>query len=220
MLFDNRGHGRSEAPSRIDEYSISIFADDVYDLTNKLKIKRFCVVGHSWGGFTALQFTLDHPDMVSSLVLVGTSSEPYPKDHSYPQIRSRLDEIARTSGMQAAFEYGVATLSGREQSLQKNPELMGIERDNMLGTSVDGYIFVAKAAGEWQPVTSRLLEIKAPTLIICGDEDLPIIEAAKILKGGIPCSEVAMIKGAGHSPHLEAPGMFNNALLNFLLAVK
>jgi pimeloyl-ACP methyl ester carboxylesterase len=86
----------------------------------------------------------------------------------------------------------------------------------MLMTSVDGYIYVAKAMGQWQPVASRLAEIRVPTLIYWGDEDLPFCIAAQVLKEGIANSELVTVRGVGHSPHEEAPEVFNDALLKFL----
>ena len=83
-------------------------------------------------------------------------------------------------------------------------------------TSVDGYIYAAKAMGKWQPVTSRLSEIKVPTLIYWGDEDLPFANAVLILEGGIADSELVTVKGVGHSPQEEAPDFFNEVLLKFL----
>ena len=71
-----------------------------------------------------------------------------------------------------------------------------------------------------KPVTSRLSEIKVPTLIYWGDEDSAFTEAVQVLKEGIAGSELITVKGVGHSPHEEAPDVFNEALLKFLDKVK
>ena len=74
IAIDHRGHGRSEAPSSEEGYSIPIFSEDVYALLSELGVDRCCLVGHSMGGFMSLQFVLDHSALVKALVLVDTSS--------------------------------------------------------------------------------------------------------------------------------------------------
>lgn len=216
VALDCRGHSKSAAPSREEEYSVEIFADDVLGLLKTLNIKKCCLVGHSLGGFVALQFALEHQDMLAALVLVGTSSGEYARDPNYAQLRQKLDELARSQGMEAAFEYDVANNPQRIERYQKHPELREVTRRKMLMISVDGYIYVSKAIGKWEPVTPRLAGIKVPTLICWGDEDLPFTEAVQILKKGISDSELVTFKGVGHSPHEEATDTFNETLLKFL----
>ena len=220
VALDHRGHGQSAAPTREEEYSMQIFANDVFGLLTSLNIKKCCLVGHSLGGFIALEFALKHQDMLAALVLVDTSSGEFVRAPNYAQMRQKLDELASYQGMEAAFEYNVANNPMMIERFQKYPEMKEISRRKMLMTSVDGYIYVSKAMDKWQPVTSRLSEIKVPTLIYWGDEDLGFTEAVQILKRGIADSELVTVKGVGHSPHEEAPDVFTEALLKFLDRIK
>ena len=64
----------------------------------------------------------------------------------------------------------------------------------------------------------RLSEIKAPTLIIVGEEDILIpTKYSRLLNEGIKGSRLAIIKGAGHAPSIEKPDEFNRIVLTFLL---
>ncbi len=220
VALDHRGHGKSAAPSREEEYSVQIFTGDVFGLLRMLNIKKCCLVGHSLGGFIALQFALEHQDMLAALVLVDTSSGQFARDPNYAQLRQKLDELARSQGMEAAFEYDAANNPMRIERFQRHPELREVSRRKVLMTSVDGYIYASRAIGKWKPVTSRLSEIKVPALIYWGDEDLPFTEATKTLKEGIADSGLVTAKGVGHSPHEEAPDVFNEALLKFLDSIK
>ncbi len=158
--------------------------------------------------------------MVAALVLVDTSSGQFARDPNYAQLRQKLDELARSQGTEAAFEYDAANNPQRIERFQKHPEQREIARQKARITSVNGYIYVPRAFGKWKPVTSRLSEIKVPTLIYRGDEDLPFTEAVQTLKKGVAHSELVTVKGAGHSPHEEAPDVFNKALLRFLDRIK
>jgi pimeloyl-ACP methyl ester carboxylesterase len=215
-----RGHGKSAAPLREEEYSIKIFTDDVLGLLRMLSVEKCCLVGHSIGGFIALQFALEHRDMLASLVLVDTSSGQFARAPNFAKLRQKLDELARTQGMEAAFEYDAANNPTRVERFQKHPELREVTRQKMLATSVDGYIYCSGSIGKWEPVTSRLSEIKVPTLICWGEEDSPFTEAVQVLKEGITDSELITFKGVGHNPHEESPDAFNKALLKFLKRVK
>ena len=67
------------------------------------------------------------------------------------------------------------------------------------------------------PAINRLAEVKVPTLIIFGDEDVPeVIEAARILEQGIPGAKKVVIPGTAHHPHMEKPEEFNRIVLDFL----
>jgi pimeloyl-ACP methyl ester carboxylesterase len=220
VALDMRGHGKSAAPTTEAGYSIPLFAEDVLGLLNVLDIRKCCLAGHSIGGFIALQFALDHADRLASLVLVDTSSGQFGIDPNYAQLRQKLDELARSQGPEAAFEYDARNNPMRIERFQKHPELREVSRQKVVMTSVAGYIYGPRAIAKWQPVTPRLSEIRVPTLIYWGNEDTPFAEPVKILKKGIVGSEMVTVQGVGHNPHEEAPEIFNQALLKFLERVK
>jgi 2-succinyl-6-hydroxy-2,4-cyclohexadiene-1-carboxylate synthase len=220
ITVDHRGHGKSDAPPEEDKYLIDIFSEDYYALLTKLGISKCCLVGHSMGGFTALQFVLDHPEIVKALVLVDTSSGEWDVVPGYAELRAKLDEIARAEGTEAAFEYDCANNPARIERFTKHPELKEVARQRVKNTSVDGYIYVAGSFGKWKPVTDRLNEINVPTLIFWGDEDLGFEKPSKILRDNIKGAELITAHGAGHSPHEEAPDFFNDILSSFLSEIK
>ena len=218
IALDHRGHGMSSGPHEEEEYSIPISSNDVYELLRLLGVDRCCLVGHSMGGFIALQFALDHPDMVKALVLVDTSSGTFEVAPGYPEMRAKMDALAREEGTEAAFEYEAAHNPIRIERFRRHPEWREVARRKALGTSVDAYIYVARSFGKWRPVTNRLGEIRIPTLIFRGEEDTPFVGATETLKESIAGSELAIIPGTGHSPHEEKPGIFNEMLDAFLAA--
>lgn len=219
VAIDHRGHGRSEAPAAEEDYSIYIFSQDVYELLKELGIDRCCLVGHSMGGFMALQFVLDHPETVRVLVLVDTSSGDYDSPPGYPELKAKLYDLARNNGLEAAFEYDAAHNPTRIERFEKHPEMREIARQRVLNTSVDGYIFASRSFGKWKPVTDRLHEIKVPTLIFWGDEDAPFQRPSLTLKESIPRAELIIVPGVGHNPHEEDPDIFNEALIKFLSVI-
>jgi pimeloyl-ACP methyl ester carboxylesterase len=220
IALDFRGHGKSEAPAEEKDYSIYLNCEDVYQLLNHLGIDNCCLVGHSMGGFTALQFTLDHPEKVRGLVLVDTSSGEWDIIPGYAELRAKLDKLARTEGLEAAFAYDAANNPVRIERFNKQPEQKEIARRKTTGTSVNGYICVPRSFGKWQPVTTRLGEIQVPTLIFRGENDLGFVRASNILKESVKGAELVVVPDAYHNPHEESPGFFNEILLEFLSEIK
>jgi len=216
LVLDHRGHGRTEAPKREDDYAIKLFEEDVFSLLKYLHIECCCLAGHSMGGYIALEFVLDHPELVEALILVDTSSGDLERPPGYEQLRKTLENVAVTQGMEAAFEYEAAHNPMRMERFERHPELKEISRRNMLNTSVEGYIYAARSFGKWPGVTERLAEIHVPTMIFVGEEDEAFLKSARTLGEHIPSSELVTVAAVGHSPHKEAPDRFNKALSDFL----
>lgn len=218
VTMDHRGHGSSDAPSSADAYSIPIFASDVHNLLEYLGITKCCLVGHSMGGFTVLQFALDYPDVVSSLVLVDTSSGGFDIPE-YAELRARLNEIARSDGMEAAFEYNAQYHPLVQRRFERYPELREISKRRMLETSVDGYIYAGRAISQWQGVTARLGEISVPTLVVVGEEDVAFRQPSEVVAKGMPNTRLHVVPQATHTPQEETPEALNALLIRFLAEV-
>jgi len=201
IAIDMRGHGKSAVPKTQSEYSISIFAEDVFQTLQLLGINKCCLVGHSIGGFIALQFALSHSDRLTGLVLVDSFSGRFKRNPNAPfQLSKKIVSLVHSQDLPQAE---------RGTSWQK-----------ALTTSAAGYMYSAKAASKRQDLTSRLCEIRVPTVVYWGSEDTQFAEAVKILETGIAGSKLITIEGAGHNPHQEKPETFNLSILEFLKTVK
>ncbi|MFC1955113.1 alpha/beta fold hydrolase [Chloroflexota bacterium] len=215
VAIDHRGHGDSGAPSSAEDYSVPILVNDVRALLNHLGITRCCLVGHSLGGFMAIQLVLDYPDIISSLILVDTSSGP-----SYvpgmKELGEKLNEIARRDGMAAAFEYNTQQNPLVQRRFEKYPALREVARHRMLETSVDAYVYLRKAMAEREDLTPRLGEISVPTLVIVGELDTPYHQPSEVMTESIHFSRLQVVPQAFHNPHEETPEVLNELLLNFL----
>jgi pimeloyl-ACP methyl ester carboxylesterase len=217
ISLDLRGHGLSVTPTRREDYSLELFAADVYGLLDALAVPECYLVGHSMGGMVAQEFMLRHPEMVRALVLVDTAAD-MPQDMPW-QDRARLLEMARTEGMEAVFEEMAHTPPLGSQLVEENPQLIDIWREQFLMTSLEGYLYCGEAIGSRRPLLEELSQIRVPTLIICGELDEAFLEPSQRMHEAIPDSELVIIVGAGHTPTLEKPEEFNEALLSFLTKV-
>ena len=218
VCLDLRGHGRSEHPTSPEAYSIDLFAADLHGLLRFLDVETCYLVGHSMGGMVALEFAFRHQEMLRALVLMDTSSGEIDRHLGVVLPRDKLEELARNQGMEAVFEFNLAH-NPQLQQLLADPELKHLYKEQFLLNSPHGYIYSGRAVEGWVPVTGRLSQIKMPTLILVGENDLPFLRPSQVLHQGIAGSELVVIPGAGHTSMAEAPEAVNQAIMDFLQRV-
>lgn len=202
------GHGISPRPEG-REYTIEAFANDVFEVFRALEIDSAVLVGLSMGGTVAQVFTLSHPDQVRALVLVGATPHGLGEDVNADNVLKAIEE----SGVVSASQNVIERSFGRTAS----SELVVFAKQEVAQTPA----FVAR-----QAITSlnasdsreHLSNIRVPTLVVVGDEDIitPPAESAVLAKG-IPDCRLEVVGDAGHFPMLEQPEEFNRVLGEFLV---
>ena len=79
IVYDARGHGQSESPPDIEQYSADIVVEDLFQLLTNLAIEKAVVGGLSIGGYESLRFYLRHPENVAALILMAETETGQPK---------------------------------------------------------------------------------------------------------------------------------------------
>lgn len=211
ILYDLRGHGGTSLGSPAG--TLGQLGEDLAGLLDALEIERALIVGFSLGGTIAMRIALDHPELVSGLVLVATSSRVN---------RVTADWYAQRVAMVDAADPGLpATLDRDTEDVyrQSPDELAGglaIRRQSTSDPRGYGNACRALATLNAQPLDPELARITAPTLIVASDLDqLCPPRAAEIIAAGIPGSRVEVIKGAGHPVPVERPGELARVILEF-----
>jgi 3-oxoadipate enol-lactonase len=209
VRYDIRPFGESSAPE--EAYNVP---DDLLRLLDHLKVDRAHLVGHSFGGGVALDFALQHPDRVNTLTLVAAP----PSGFQPPQ-----DELKQISAIFAAVKDGddaivKAWLAHPMWSVARTrpavvKELDAITRRNLAPFRMPfaPYVPMKPAA------ITRLGEVRAPTLVIIGDRDMPSIkQSAQIVTKEIKGAVLKVIPGADHALPFGWADEFNAAVLSFL----
>ena len=214
IRYDVRGHGRSTAPRT--GYTWENYAFDLRDLLDSIDVPRAHVVGLSMGGGIALQFALDFPDRVSSLVLVDTALPGF--DYS-PEFGSAIEELvaaARAEGPRAAFERLWLT-HPLFDGIRRFPERFELIRTMALAYAAADYLDETPYTPPERQAVDRLAELRTPTLVLVGELDIPDFQIiAEVLAGNIAGARLQVIADSGHVPPLEQPEAFNQTLLGFL----
>lgn len=210
LLYDCRGMWQSDHPD--EAYSMDQHADDLAGLLDALAIDSAHIGGISYGAEVSMVFALKYPEMTKSLIVIDGVSEIHPllKAQTYPWLmaaeRNDPELLLRTSyHMNFAEDWIKANQAFIENSVERYAEL-----------DMAALVRLMKAFFTLD-ITDRLSEIKAPTLVIAGEEDLikgP--EYAEIIANHIPGSELVHVPGSGHALCLEKPAVLNTLLLGFV----
>ena len=213
---DNRGTGRT-VPQEV-ETSIRQIADDCMALARHLGFSSFNLIGHSMGGFVALDLVARYPDAVDKLILAGTSaSNPKCNDALFSDWALTLE-----SGMdKMQWFHSIFYWLFTEQFFEN-----GDAMDAALRYAVE-YPYPQSAVAFRKQVEAivgfdcfeQISDVTAKTLIISGQEDIlfPPDVAASISQV-IPGVVFSVIAHAAHSIHMEKPQVFTDHVLDFLLS--
>ncbi|HLA18772.1 MAG TPA: alpha/beta hydrolase [Dehalococcoidia bacterium] len=225
LLYDVRGHGHTEVPPDLGEYSMPTYAADLAALLEALGIQRAHIGGVSMGGMVAAQFAVDHPQLVESLLLCDTTAGNTTGDDPAGQWEQRiargltmLSYIARESGLEETIrrEHEYNREHDPRWDIKPNRPEMDYERIRMM--TLPGYLGAAKAITGRPDLTPRLHEITAPTLVMIGEWDdfLPCaLRDHKLIRG----SRLVVRKECAHGSCWR-PDTFRRAVSEFLADVE
>jgi 3-oxoadipate enol-lactonase len=192
----------------------------VRDAMDAEGIDRAALVGVSLGGNTSLELTLESPERVSALVLVGAGLPGHEWSDEVTSFFAAEEEALASGDLDAAVDANLRMwLAGPRRDLDHiDPglrELVG-EMQKQVFRQQEGHDDVRMLRLE-PPESDRLGEVDVPTLVLTGDEDVGDIHSiADRLATGIPGAERATIAGAAHLPNLERPEEFDRIVLDFL----
>jgi pimeloyl-ACP methyl ester carboxylesterase len=201
VLWDMRGHGRSDYPDDPMAYSEASTMADMAALLDQVGARTAIVGGLSLGGYMSLAFYRAHPQRVAALLIVDTGPG-FKNDDA----RDAWNRRARDTGDRFERE-------GLEILESASPERAGVSHRNALG--------LARAArGMLTQRDARVIEllpgIKVPSLVVVGADDAPFLAASDYMAAKIPGARKVVIPAAGHAVNIDQPLAFIDAVLPFL----
>jgi 3-oxoadipate enol-lactonase len=211
LRIDMRGHGGSDPLP--GDYTMSGLADDVALVLDFLEIDKVHFVGLSIGGMIGQSFALEHGQRLHSLMLSGTSPKAVPGGMAMWQ---RRFEAIRLAGSLEPIADDTMARWFTDAFRPRRPDRWLQIRSTVASTTPEGYIGGAAAIIAFD-VLDRLHTVKAPTLVVCGDDDPGTPpEGNRRIASLIPGARYQEIAHARHIPMIEHPDIFNRILLEWL----
>ncbi|MEL7311091.1 MAG: alpha/beta hydrolase [Pseudomonadota bacterium] len=207
-------------PNPSGDYRTSWYVEFLEQFREALGLEQFALTGNSLGGNIAWQYTLQQPDRVSQLILLDPSGMPLPEVDT-PFV-FRLAAMPVISDFFASFApealYRSSLLDVYADDSLVTDTLVKRYRDLSLFAGNRKAFVEAGQQYERAPI-ERLNEIRAPTLILWGGQDLWIPPSdAETFHAEISESELTIYPDLGHLPMEEAPTRTAEDVHRFLLA--
>jgi 3-oxoadipate enol-lactonase len=204
VRYDFRAHGQSDTATK--PFSM---LGDLIDLLDELKIKSATLVGLSAGSTVALDAALEHPSRVERIVLAGPAPSGY-VSKVIPPFVAPLTEALKAGEFKKIPDILLATpVFAAPPEAQPLVRQMVIENDRLW--TVNRSLMQAT-----KPAFDRLESVRAPTLVLIGDQDLWQSEPAEIIARRVPNARIVRVPGGGHLLNLTSPQQFDAAIRSFL----
>lgn len=205
------------------DYTVTPHAKDLVEFIKALNLEPVHLVGHSYGAFTALLATMDHPELVRSLTL------------GEPPVMSLLQNVS--GGDTLVNNFVINTIVPAVQAFKNNDQekaasifITGVMNDSLyfsrlpqrnreliLANTLEtrGSVFTKNL---FPPVScDDLRKIKTPILLVTGDKSpLFITSIIKELDRCLSNKEKATLPNTTHGLEYENPSEFNKAVLGFI----
>lgn len=209
FALTQRGHGDASRPAA--GYRPHDFAADLEAFMDALHLEAAVIAGGSSGGFVARRFAIDHPERTLGLVFVGSPAT-----------------LRGNPGVQKLWDSTVSKLTDPvdpgfvrefvESTVDRPVPQAFLETMVQESLKVPARVWRATLEGLLEDDSSRELDkIKAPTLIVWGDQDIFLPRSdQEALAGAVAGSRLLVYPGAGHTFYWEEPDRIASDLVAFI----
>jgi 2-succinyl-6-hydroxy-2,4-cyclohexadiene-1-carboxylate synthase len=223
IAIDVIGHGKSSVPESPEFYYSDAITDQLYELFEKLNLKKIVLMGYSMGGRIALQFAFRYPEALYALILESTS--PGIKDIKQRNERLKKDQelahFLQTHTIEEFIDYWMDLDLFNTQRRFSNEKLSQIKkirtRNNKTGLANTLLYF---SPAQMPQLSDSLSKLKVKTILITGELDSKFTKISSKMAKSIHGAKHKIVKSVGHNTHLEDSKKFLNFVNTFLNDLK
>lgn len=230
VAFDQLGTGASDRPTDPALWTIERYVAETETVRRTLGLGRVHLLGHSWGGWLAIDYALAHPHALKSLILADTAADLPHLSRELDRLRAALgpETVAMMLAREAAgsidhpeYQAAITLLNHRHVCRLDTwpaPLKRSLDDWNMgpYGTmqGPNEFLYVGNLK-DWDR-TADLHRITVPTLVVVGLHDEITPACADRIRRGIPGSQLVLFRNSSHMPFYEEPDLYYPALTAFL----
>ena len=214
IKIDLPGHGRSDIYGEV--HTMELMAEKVKDVTDKLKLDKFHLLGHSMGGYTSLAFAEKFPEVLKSLTLFFSTY--YPDDEEKKEQRRKSFRII-TENFKTYVGAGIPNLFNPNEKdiLEGKIELA---KEIAFSTKPEGALACVKGMIERTDKKAVLENLDAKILVFAGKHDNAVKTDIMIKNLPDKTNIKSYVLDCGHNGQLEKPeicaAIINTELLHNL----
>ena len=205
VVWDMRGHFRTEAPPDLAQYTQDLVVEDLRALSDHLGIERAVYGGHSLGGYTALRFYEAYPERVAALILHAAG----------PGYRNPEGSQAWTDQLARLADWQERTFDRDERRPARELRVGAPALGDVAQHLVRGVANVERGVMA-HPRFVDATKVQVPTLVIVGERDKNYLASADYFAAKLPHGRKVVVPEAGHPAVQEQPEVVTRAVREFL----
>lgn len=212
FIVDLRNHGLSP---HSEVWNYQVMSEDILELINDNELQNVILMGHSMGGKVAMQFAVDHPQVLNKLIVVDISPKYYPMHHQHVLDALQAVDFNVVKNRKEAEEILSKYISdfGTKQFLLKN---IYWKTETELAWRFNLKVIVEQIENVGEALISDTV-CSIPTLFIRGEKSNYILdEDRNSIQDIFPHYTLETIKDAGHWVHAEKPKEFFDCVMKFI----
>jgi len=218
--LDLLGHGDSPKPD-FPAYQMQWLVEHFSNWMQTLQLTEpAIVIGHSLGGYIALEYVRRFPASTRGLILVNpfySRLQLNPllrRSYSRRNLRGHLASKAPAWMHRAFVDIGSVLMGSRRGMFHSLPERIRVQTALDYARTAPGVYSITTTARD---LTAHLLSISVPTLVVWGDHDQTLFPASfPSLVSGMPHAKGKFLVRAGHVPHQSHAEEFNTIAMEFV----
>jgi proline iminopeptidase len=230
IFYDQRGCGKSTGEINSETITIDQFVSDLEAIRQAFHFDKISILGHSWGGVLAMNYSIAHPEHIEKLILsnsIPASSEEFALFGQewvkrMAPFKEELAKIHNTTG----FHNGDPDVIEQLYRMTFRTYCYNPEKANLLNLRMTATASI-NGAKVYENIRQNVFEIsfnlhdslkslKVTTLILHGDSDIVPPHTAQTIHESISGSKYFLMKNCGHFPYVEDPNPYFNCIDEFL----
>ncbi len=230
VAFDQLGTGASDRPDDTALWTIGRYVEETETVRKALGLGKVHMLGHSWGGWLAIDYALTYPENLQTLILEDTVADMPHLILELERLRAALGpetvSMMQKHEAQGTYdhpEYQAAVTILNYRHVCRLPEWPAPVRRSLDDWNMGPYgtmqgpnefLYIGNLK-DWNRIPD-LPRVTVPTLITTGEHDELTPACALRMKLALPNAELKVFANASHMPFYENPGDYYPALLDFL----
>ncbi|RCW19916.1 tricorn interacting aminopeptidase F1 [Ciceribacter lividus] len=230
VAFDQLGTGASDRPTDPALWTIGRYVEETETVRRVMGLGAVHLLGHSWGGWLAIDYALTHPQNIRTLILEDTVADMPHLALELERLRSALgsETVAMMQKHEAQGttdhpEYMAAITLLNYRHVCRLPEWPAPVRRSLSDWNMGPYttmqgpneFLYTGNLKDWNRIPD-LPKIDVPVLITVGEHDELTPACAMRMKGALRNAEIHVLRNASHMPFYENPADYYPALTGFL----
>jgi proline iminopeptidase len=230
ITYDQLGCGQSSKPDDLSLWSIARYVEELEFVRNELNLGKLNLLGHSWGGWLAIEYSLKYQKNLNKLILENTCGD-------MPHLISELNRLRESLGSETVkmmlrheaegtldhpeYQAAITILNYRHVCrLDEWPDSIHASLNDwnmdVYGTmqGPNEFLYIGNLK-EWNRI-NEMKEVKTPSLITVGMHDELPPSCALKMHNALPNSVIKVFKNSSHMPFYEEPEAYFETLINFL----